>query len=221
MKLSATYPISLLCAVLGLARSSYYYQEGAVDETALAQAIEKVAARFPTYGTRRVTPQVRREEPDLRPLNRKRVQRVMREKKLLVKRKKRTPKTTNSQHSFPRYPNLVATLPILFPNQVWVSDITYINGFGFVHLFGDHSRCLYPRPSRLGPVARLGRRTLPRGFAPSFVLRLSDDSSFGSRRAICDHRICRTFERKKYPNFDGPSGTVTTKRLCRTSHSHH
>ena len=136
MNLSATYPISLLCAVLGLARSSFYYKEGTPDEAALEQAIEQVAARFPTYGTRRITHQVRREEPDLRPLNRKRVQRVMREKKLLVKRKRRTPKTTNSQHSFPRYPNLVATLPILFPNQVWVSDITYIKlGSGtFVYL---------------------------------------------------------------------------------------
>lgn len=136
MNLSETYPIALLCAVLGLARSSFYYKEGTQDEAALEQAIENVAARFPTYGTRRITHQVRREEPALGPLNRKRVQRVMREKKLLVKRKKRIPKTTQSQHAFPRYPNLVATLPILFPNQVWVSDITYIKlGSGsFVYL---------------------------------------------------------------------------------------
>lgn len=136
MKLSATYPISLLCTVLGLARSSFYYKEGAPDETALEQAIEQVAARFPTYGTRRVTHQVRRQEPDLRPLNRKRVQRVMREKSLLVKRKKRAPKTTNSQHAFPRYPNLVADLTLTHPNQVWVSDITYLKlGCGtFVYL---------------------------------------------------------------------------------------
>ena len=136
MKLSETYPIAVLCAVLGLARSSFYYLKETVAETDLQQAIERVAARFPTYGTRRVTHQVRREAPDLLPLNRKRVQRVMREKSLLVKRKKRTPKTTNSQHAFPRYPNLVATLPITAPNQVWVSDITYIKlGSGaFVYL---------------------------------------------------------------------------------------
>lgn len=124
MKLSPTYPISVLCAVLGLARSSFYYLKETVAEADLQQAIERVAARFPTYGTRRVTHQVRREAPALLPLNRKRVQRVMREKSLLVKRKKRSPKTTNSQHAFPRYPNLVVTLPITAPNQVWVSDIT-------------------------------------------------------------------------------------------------
>ncbi len=135
MKLSATCPISLLCAVLGLARSSFYYQAGSPDETVLEQAIETVAARFPTYGTRRITHQIRREEPRLLPLNRKRVQRVMREKKLLVKRKKRVPKTTNSQHAFPRYPNLVADLEITQPHQVWVSDITYIKLGGGTFVF--------------------------------------------------------------------------------------
>lgn len=136
MKFSPTYPISILCAVLGLARSSFYYIKETLDESVLQQAIDRVAARFPTYGTRRVMHQVRREEPHLLPLNRKRVQRVMREKRLLVKRKKRTPKTTNSQHAFPRYPNLVAALEVTAPNQVWVSDITYIKlGAGtFVYL---------------------------------------------------------------------------------------
>ncbi len=136
MKCSATYPISLLCRVLGLARSSFYYVKETVAESTLHQAIEAIAARFPTYGTRRVTHQVRREEPALLPLNRKRVQRVLREKRLLVKRKKRLPKTTNSHHSFPRYPNLVAGPAILHPNPVWVRDITYIKlGDGrFVYL---------------------------------------------------------------------------------------
>jgi transposase InsO family protein len=136
MKLSPTYPLALLCEVLGLARSSFYYKKQAVAETDLHAAIEDVATRFPTYGTRRITHQVRREAAALCPLNRKRVQRVMREKKLLVKGKKRVPKTTNSQHAFPRYPNLVAGLPITCPNQVWVSDITYVKlGSGmFVYL---------------------------------------------------------------------------------------
>ena len=35
-------------------------------------------------------------------------------------------RTTNSEHGFPRYPNLVEQLEIVRPEQVWVSDITYI-----------------------------------------------------------------------------------------------
>ena len=40
--------------------------------------------------------------------------------------RKRTTRTTNSRHSFPRYANLVEGLQILRPEQVWVADITYI-----------------------------------------------------------------------------------------------
>lgn len=34
--------------------------------------------------------------------------------------------TTDSQHSHWRYPNLIRQLPLLYPNQVWFGDITYI-----------------------------------------------------------------------------------------------
>jgi transposase InsO family protein len=39
----------------------------------------------------------------------------------------RKTRTTNSQHDFPRYPNLVKDLEIQYPDQVWVADITYIH----------------------------------------------------------------------------------------------
>ena len=44
-------------------------------------------------------------------------------------------RTTNSDHPYPRYPNLVKDLVVVHPEQVWVSDITYIRlGEGFVYL---------------------------------------------------------------------------------------
>jgi putative transposase len=46
--------------------------------------------------------------------------------RLTVKVKRKTRKTTNSKHNFPRYPNLVQDLEIVRPDQVWASDITYI-----------------------------------------------------------------------------------------------
>lgn len=134
--LSPDYPVEAICQVVGLARSSYYYRAVVPEEVALKQAIEQVAARFPTYGTRRITAQLRRDLPELTPLNRKRVQRVMRESSLLIKRNKRVLHTTNSNHSFPRFPNLAQDLDLTSPNQVWVCDITYIKlGRGdFVYL---------------------------------------------------------------------------------------
>jgi len=50
----------------------------------------------------------------------------MRSMGLLAKTKRKTWKTTNSEHDFPRYPNLVQKLEVVRPEQVWVSDITYI-----------------------------------------------------------------------------------------------
>ena len=120
------YPLARCCGVLGLARSAYYYRAVPTQETQLLAAIEQIGAQFPTYGTRRVREQVKREQPALAPLNRKRVQRVMREKDLLVLGKKRVPRTTDSRHAFPRYPNLVQELAITHPDKVWVCDITYI-----------------------------------------------------------------------------------------------
>ncbi len=122
---SESYPIASLCRLLGLSRSSYYYQPRDPDESTLRTAVEAVAAEFPTYGSRRVTEQLHRP-PHALSVNRKHIQRLMREMGLQRPVKRRTYRTTDSQHRFPRYPNLVAGLEITYPDQVWVSDITYI-----------------------------------------------------------------------------------------------
>jgi transposase InsO family protein len=59
-------------------------------------------------------------------VNAKRVRRWMDELGLTGAPPPRTTRTTNSQHSFPRYPNLVKDLKIQRPEHVWVADITYI-----------------------------------------------------------------------------------------------
>ena len=130
--LAKDYSVNLLCNLLGCSRSSYYYQPKQRDETEDRAAIESVAAAWPTYGYRRVTKQLRRQEWVI---NKKRVQRLMREMGLQVKTRRKARKTTNSDHDFPRYPNLVQDLEIVRPEQVWVSDITYIRlRYEFVYL---------------------------------------------------------------------------------------
>ena len=54
---TAGYPITMVCDLLELPRSTYYYQPVQVDETELQTAIEDLAGQFPTYGTRRITHQ--------------------------------------------------------------------------------------------------------------------------------------------------------------------
>ncbi len=83
--LDANYPVSVACRVLRCARSSYYHQSAEPDETELEAAIEAVVADWPTYGSRRVTAQLRRQEWTI---NRKRIQRLMRQMGLQVKIKR-------------------------------------------------------------------------------------------------------------------------------------
>jgi putative transposase len=119
------YGIGAACRLLGLAHSTYYYRSFPAEEDLLERAIEGVAGRFPTYGTRRVTHQLRRAPYVLR-VNRKRVRRIMAHKGLLRSVRRRKVRTTNSQHGYLRFPNLVKGLEIAYPEHVWVSDITYI-----------------------------------------------------------------------------------------------
>jgi putative transposase len=63
------------------------------------------------------------------------VARVMREQSLQCQVKRRWVKTTDSDHSYRIYPNLVKGLEVKGRNQVWVSDITYIRILtGFLYL---------------------------------------------------------------------------------------
>lgn len=65
---------------------------------------------------------------------------ILREHDMLVKRKKASCKTTDSYHRFHKYKNLIKEVKVTVPNQVWVSDITYIrtvNGFCYLALITD------------------------------------------------------------------------------------
>ena len=119
------YPVSAACELLELSPSTYYYRPVQADESELEATIGKIAGQFPIYGTRRITNQLRRP-PYRLTVNRKRVRRIMAKKELLRPVKRRKRRTTDSQHPYPRYPNLVKELEIAHPDQVWVSDITYI-----------------------------------------------------------------------------------------------
>jgi transposase InsO family protein len=125
MKLATTYPIRLVCRLLDVPRSSVYYAAHSPpdDEALLKTALLDLAGEWPTYGYRRLTAMMRRLGW---PVNGKRVRRWMDELGIHGAPPTRTKRTTNSNHAFPRYPNLVADLEITRPDQVWVADITYI-----------------------------------------------------------------------------------------------
>ncbi len=129
--LAEEYPVTVLCRVLGLARSGYYAWKRQTpsaraqrDQFLTEQIRTSFAASRQTYGSPRV-------HADLRAQNvrcgRKRVARLMRQAKLVARHRRRTPRTTHSQHSLGVVPNtLDRQFRVERPNQVWVSDITYL-----------------------------------------------------------------------------------------------
>lgn len=125
------------CQALGVSRSGYdawLNREPVQEDTVLLRTIRDIA-RMPCYGYRRIK-ETLGKPPYNKAVNRKKVLKIMRENGLLCKRKKAfKPKTTDSEHGLPVYPNLAKDLVVTRPNQLWVADITYVRLLsGFVYL---------------------------------------------------------------------------------------
>lgn len=121
-------PLVGLCELFGVSRSWYYERccaKGlkAEHDVALRDAIERIVLEFPGYGYRRVTKALHR---DGWTVNHKKVLRVMREESLLCRLRRAFKVTTDSKHSFLRYPNLLEEAIIDAPDQAWSADITYV-----------------------------------------------------------------------------------------------
>jgi len=114
---------------MNLPPSSYYYKpKGKTlaqlkQEADLRGLIEAIVLEFPRYGYRRVTRVLHRQ--GLR-VNHKRVLRLMRQNDLLCRPRRKWAKTTQSDHPYPVFPNLVRNLVTTSVDQVWLADITYI-----------------------------------------------------------------------------------------------
>jgi putative transposase len=129
---SPQLPITPACALLGISRSGHYQAPMLADPAATTAAeaavrlrdrIEALCLECPGYGYRRVTAQLQREGSAV---NHKRVLKIMRQESLLCHVQRAFRATTNSRHSFRRYPNSIAGLTIEGVNHLWVADITYI-----------------------------------------------------------------------------------------------
>ena len=115
-----------MCRALHVNRAAYYRarrQTTSRDDVELRDAIQRTALEMPGYGSRRITAELRRRSWTI---NRKRVQRLMREDNLLCLRRVKRVRTTDSRHGLTVYPNLVPELDLTGLNQLWVADITYV-----------------------------------------------------------------------------------------------
>jgi putative transposase len=123
---------------MNLPRSTYYHKPKVqTDDQDLINGIETIIEEFSGYGYRRVTRELHRRG---NPVNHKKVHRIMRERGLLKKPKRRWVRTTDSNHGHRIYPNLMQNLAVTGPNQAWVADITYIgirNAFVYLAVILD------------------------------------------------------------------------------------
>jgi len=125
MKAGTQLAIRRMCTLTGVSRAGFY-RCGVSPRSAsveLRDQVQRVALEWPTYGSRRITAELRRGGLSV---NRKRVQRLMREDHLLCLRKRKFVATTDSAHGLKVYPNLAAALVVSRVNQLWRADITYI-----------------------------------------------------------------------------------------------
>jgi putative transposase len=119
------------CELIGLNRSSFYYQPVGESEynLMLMRLIDEQYTRTPFYGWPRITARLRREGHTVNP---KRIRRLMRLMGLQAIYPK--PRTSTPAPGHRKYPYLLRGLKITRPGQVWSTDITYVPmQHGFVY----------------------------------------------------------------------------------------
>jgi putative transposase len=132
------------CDLLGLCRSSYYYQPASEskENLALMRLIDEKYTDCPFYGSRRWTAWLRHEKKE--DVNRKRVRRLLGLMGIEAIYAKPRLSVPDRQHKV--YPYLLRDVTIERADQVWSTDITYVpmeSGFMYLAAIIDwHSRCV-------------------------------------------------------------------------------
>ena len=124
--------VTELCGLLGVSKQAYYqydedvaHAKAAREEFAL-QYILDIRKEAPGIGGKKLWYMYRRDFRFDNPIGRDRFCRIIDENNLKVRLRIRKPRTTDSTHGLPTYPNLIKDYIPTAANQLWVSDITYI-----------------------------------------------------------------------------------------------
>ena len=147
----AAFPVTVLCDTLGVSRAGFYASQtrpparrARADERLGLEITAIHAESRQRYGSPRIHAEL--GDRGCR-TSRKRVARLMRERSLAARRRRRFRVTTDSRHSFPVAPNVLARqFERVAPDVAWVTDITYIpTGEGWLYLaviLDLRSRCI-------------------------------------------------------------------------------
>ena len=135
-----------ICNIFGISRQGYYKskknkQKRKYNEEIIIKLVQEIRRRMPRVGGKKL---YRMLKLDLQMLEvrigRDKFFGILRKTGLLVKRRKRYVKTTNSTHRFRVYENLITEKEVTKTDEIYVSDITYIRseeGFSYLALITD------------------------------------------------------------------------------------
>ncbi|RYY43324.1 MAG: IS3 family transposase [Chitinophagaceae bacterium] len=141
-----TISLQRLCSLFVVTRQAYYEAQLHENKTSIAHMIvltlvKELRANMPMLGTRKLlfllTPELTKHSIKM---GRDQLFDLLRFHGLLMRRRRRGVKTTNSHHWLKKYPNLTVDLVSTAAEQLWVSDITYIRtkqGFSYLSLITD------------------------------------------------------------------------------------
>lgn len=136
----------VLCRLFGKTRHAYYdalwrKENSLVKEDVILQEVINIRKDLPTLGTRKIhfvlKPRLASHKISI---GRDYLFDLLAEHRLLIRRRKRKVFTTDSRHWMHKYSNLIKPISVTRPEQIWVSDITYIrmiNQWGYLSLITD------------------------------------------------------------------------------------
>jgi putative transposase len=174
-----------LCTLFGVTRQSYYEAQLHESRTSIAHMIvltlvKDLRSDIPMLGTRKLLFMLTEEFTSHGiKIGRDQLYDLLRFHGLLMRRRKRMIKTTDSHHWLKKYPNLTKDLVPSACDQLWVSDITYIRtlqGFNYLSLITDaYSRrimgyALFQTLEAVGPLEALVMAVNERQKVSPFIL---------------------------------------------------
>lgn len=177
-----------LCRLFGKSRQAFYHRkhyfsEKEEQELIVLELVAQVRRELPGLGGHKLYKCIYQPlRTNGIKIGRDKLFTILRNHKLLIDRKRRNPKTTQSNHWFRRYPNLIKKLDIAQSEQLWVADITYISigyDFNYLSLITDaYSKkimgyCLHPYLSNDGCIEAL-KMALSNRILPTSLIHHSD-----------------------------------------------
>jgi transposase InsO family protein len=135
-----------ICGLFGMTRQALYkhinkQKKVLIEDHIVIQLVFEIRKDHPKMGTRKIYYLIKNDlQAQGIKMGRDALFDLLAEHNMLIRKRKRTVKTTNSNHWFRKYPNLTQELTLSRPNQLWVSDITYVrtrSSFNYLFLLTD------------------------------------------------------------------------------------